>query len=335
MSKTPLYSIIVPIYKVEMYLRQCIDSLLKQDFDDYEIILVDDESPDNCPHICDEYARQYDNITVIHKKNGGLSDARNKGAEIAKGQYIIFVDSDDFWKDADVLSGVEKIINKYQPDIVVSDIIKYYTDSDKYDYPNLICDESYNGKSKLEMLDYLYFEQADLKISACQKFVRREYIRKFPFIKGMISEDIDWSLSLYPNIQSICVYDKPFYCYRQFRKGSITNTNAKKRVDTFFSIIDNWSTKIPSLPIGANEKEIYLGYLAYQLSVAMLVSTDIPTELKKSYYKKIKSYLYLFKHELNSKTKGVNLLINCFGVANTCRILKIFDTVRTKLHSHN
>ena len=91
-----LFSIIVPVYKVESYIKRCVQSLLNQTFHDVEIILVDDGSPDQCPMMCDEFAKEDARIKVIHKKNGGLSDARNVGIEAATGKYIIFVDSDDF-----------------------------------------------------------------------------------------------------------------------------------------------------------------------------------------------------------------------------------------------
>ena len=92
----PTISVIVPVYKVEPYLRRCVDSILDQTYSDFELILVDDGSPDNCPDICDDYARQDSRVKVIHKENGGLSDARNAGLRIAAGAYVSFVDSDDF-----------------------------------------------------------------------------------------------------------------------------------------------------------------------------------------------------------------------------------------------
>ena len=92
----PLISVIVPIYKVEKYLTICVDSLLRQSYGNLEIILVDDGSPDECPAICDQYQNKDNRIKVIHKKNGGLSDARNAGLDIAQGEYVAFVDSDDF-----------------------------------------------------------------------------------------------------------------------------------------------------------------------------------------------------------------------------------------------
>lgn len=321
MSNRILFSIVVPIYRVEKYLPQCVDSLLTQDFEDYEIILVDDGSPDGCPLMCDKYASQNSNIKVIHKPNGGLSDARNKGIEIASGEYITFVDSDDFWKNTDVLSGVAQIINQYQPDVVVSDIIKYYSDGDKFVFPDKICDSVYNSKSKLEVLKYLYFNHADLKMSACQKFVRREYLVSCLFIKGLLSEDIDWSLSLFPVIKSICVYSEPYYCYRQTREGSITNTASQRSFDSLMQIIDKWSDKIPLQDIPQEEKDIYLGYLAYQLSIAMPLVLSLAKDSQKNAFAQIEHNIKLFRYQLNFKTKKVKFLIKCLGVKMAAYLL--------------
>ena len=91
-----MISVIVPIYKVEKYLRRCVDSILNQSYTDFELLLIDDGSPDNCPQICDEYARRDDRVRVFHKPNGGLSDARNYGIDRMKGDYVSFIDSDDY-----------------------------------------------------------------------------------------------------------------------------------------------------------------------------------------------------------------------------------------------
>ena len=96
MNKKALISIIVPVYNVDKYLSKCIDSIISQTYNDIELILVDDGSPDNSPKICDEYARKDNRIIVIHKENGGVSSARNAGLDIAKGKYIGFVDPDDY-----------------------------------------------------------------------------------------------------------------------------------------------------------------------------------------------------------------------------------------------
>ncbi len=96
MSDNPLISVVIPVYKVEPYLRECVDSVISQTYKNLDIILVDDESPDSCPAICDEYAERDSRVRVIHRKNGGLSAARNSGIDIARGEYITFIDSDDY-----------------------------------------------------------------------------------------------------------------------------------------------------------------------------------------------------------------------------------------------
>ena len=100
------FSIIIPIYKVEVYLHQCVDSVLAQSYKNIEVILVDDGSPDSCPRICDEYAAKDERIKVIHKPNGGLSDARNSGLKIANGDYVIFLDSDDYYNNTQFLQDI-------------------------------------------------------------------------------------------------------------------------------------------------------------------------------------------------------------------------------------
>ena len=123
----PLFSIIIPVYNVEKYLNKCVDSVLNQTFTDFEVILVDDGSPDNCPAICDSYAEKDKRVRVIHKQNGGLICARKSGLEAARGDYIGFVDSDD-WIEENMYELFADMIKKYSPDMVLSD---FYFDSGK------------------------------------------------------------------------------------------------------------------------------------------------------------------------------------------------------------
>ena len=111
-----LVSIIVPVYKVEQYLSRCVDSILQQSYSNLEIILVDDGSPDSCGMICDEYQKKDSRVQVIHKSNGGLSDARNYGIEAAQGKYLAFVDSDD-WLDFDMIDILYRVLTSQGADI--------------------------------------------------------------------------------------------------------------------------------------------------------------------------------------------------------------------------
>jgi glycosyltransferase involved in cell wall biosynthesis len=112
-------SIIIPVYKVEKYLCKCIESVIQQNYANIEIILVDDGSPDKCPQICDEYAFRDDRIRVIHKTNGGLSDARNYGTRAAKGDYLMFLDSDDYWEGENCLQNIIESLNEAKPDVLL------------------------------------------------------------------------------------------------------------------------------------------------------------------------------------------------------------------------
>lgn len=332
-NSAPFFSIVIPVYNVEKYLADCVNSVIRQDFDDYEIILVDDGSSDSCPQICDSLGACHPQISVIHKPNGGPSDARNVGVKTAIGQYVTFIDSDDFWKDSDLLSRTHALIlRNHYPDLVASDFIKFYETSGRYLPPATLSDEALNGKSKLEMLKYLYFEQADLKISACQKFVKRSIASKYEFEKGILSEDIDWTLSILPNIQTLCFNSKPYYCYRQQREGSTTTSRSYKWLHSILYIIEKWAKAIPQLPIPPEERDIYLGYLAYQLSIVMTIYPDIDASYKKETLKKINALKHLFNGTLNFKTAKVRRLMRLAGTANTCRVLCLFVKARHLIH---
>ena len=114
---TAKVSVVVPIYKVEKYLDRCVQSIINQTYENLEIILVDDGSPDNCPDMCDEYAKADSRVTVVHKPNGGLPDARNAGLDVASGEFILFVDSDD-WIESQTVAELIEIIEKHNVDFV-------------------------------------------------------------------------------------------------------------------------------------------------------------------------------------------------------------------------
>ena len=117
--QTPFFSIIVPIYKVEKYIMQCVNSILEQTFSDYELILVDDGSPDSCPLICDQLKERNSKIKVIHKQNGGVSSARNLGLKHANGKYVCFVDSDDYYSRKDALQVIKNELDNSNADVLI------------------------------------------------------------------------------------------------------------------------------------------------------------------------------------------------------------------------
>ena len=229
--ENPLFSLIVPIYNVERYLEQCIESVLAQDYQNYELILVDDGSPDNSIDICTKYAKQYSNIVFIHKINGGLSDARNVGIKLARGEYLMFLDSDDYWEGTSILSDLQKIIVENNPDVIFNYMSSVYPDKIINHYMNR---EKLVGSFR-EDFKGLYQEGIYLGFT-WTKIVKREVILKNQlfFIKERYFEDIPWSFSLTKYIGTYAIYQNCFYMYRRERKGAISSAVTKKNQVSLF-----------------------------------------------------------------------------------------------------
>lgn len=213
-------SIIVPIYNVEPYLRRCIDSILAQTFTDFELILVDDGSPDNCPAICDEYAEKDPRIVVIHKQNGGLSDARNAGLDIARGDYIGFVDSDDYIHPT-MYETLYHTAIETKVDIVQCEYLRIYENESKtpLDLPrdrNIIIYES------SELLNNFFPDFAwRLMGYVWRRIYKRDAFACIRFPIGRYFEDTAITLSLLETCTSIAIIDTPLYYYF-IRQNSIT-----------------------------------------------------------------------------------------------------------------
>lgn len=176
-------SIIIPVYKVQDTLGRCLESILSQSFTDYELILVDDESPDECPILCDQYAQKNHRISVIHKKNGGLSDARNAGIEKAKGEYITFIDSDDAIEKETLILLMQEL--ETHPHI---DILEYPV-KERMGHPTQEKILSFEPKEYDNALAYWLGERAYNHTYACNKIYKRCLFENVRFPKGKKFED--------------------------------------------------------------------------------------------------------------------------------------------------
>ena len=235
-----LVSVIVPIYKVEKYLRKCIDSILEQTYRNLEIILVDDGSPDDCGRICDEYAEKDPRIKVIHKENGGLSDARNWGIEKAAGDYIAFVDSDD-WIKADMIEYLLHGISEYHADIAVCNL--YYVSQYKYTVKNYSEDKTYTAKDML-------FELFDDKIDnyAWNKLYKRELWSDVRYPVGKNFEDILTIYKVLEKAKNIVVLKEPKYYYL-LRDDSISGRrDFKNRLHIYQAVCDRYEDAVQRHP---------------------------------------------------------------------------------------
>lgn len=224
-------SVIVPVYNVEPYLRRCIDSIINQTYKNLEIILVDDGSPDNCGQICDEYANKDSRIIVIHQKNSGASVARNVGMDIASGEYISFVDSDDRIS-LDMYKDMINILECNDLDIVCC--------KDYRVVGSRIYNESGTGELKILGHDeILYKALLDYEIMPCNKVYRYNITRNVRFPEGRMFEDSATSYLFFDNAKKVGMLDKAYYYYYK-NPNSVTQTSfkAKARYDCVLAYIE-------------------------------------------------------------------------------------------------
>lgn len=217
MTSVPILSIIVPVYKVEAYLPRCIDSILAQTFRDFELILVDDGSPDNCPALCDVYAQKDERITVIHQKNGGLSAARNAGLDLAKGEYIGFVDSDDYIAP----EMYETLLRRVREDDAQLAICSYaYVDEAGNDLGRKSPITQAAVFDRVQAMDCLGGDRSWYYITAWNRIYKRELFESIRFPVGKLHEDEFIAHRLFWACERICMVPQVLYYYVQ-REGSI------------------------------------------------------------------------------------------------------------------
>lgn len=208
-------SVIVPVYKVEKYIQRCLESIINQTYRDLEIILIDDESPDNCGKICDEYAKKDNRIRVIHQKNGKQSGARNSGLDIATGDYVTFVDSDD-WIDEDMYRTIIEIAENKHADIVECGYRFYRPWKTENKYLCFDDTEKISEFTNTEALNMLYFGPqrfGGLTIMVWNKIYRAELLKNIRFLKGYIFEDVEFTPKAFFYANKIVKYEKTYYNY--------------------------------------------------------------------------------------------------------------------------
>jgi len=266
-----LFSIIIPVYNVQAYIRDCIESILKQKCRDYEIILVDDGSTDESGKLCDEYAYKYQKIQVIHQSNQGLSGARNTGIQNAKGKYLIYLDSDDMMAQ-NALSNLSKVIyEQNEPSIIISrrltyESIKNITTECRYYFDT-------TELSKLNIAHAYSAIQAlpDMWMGAWIFTTKRTYIleKKFYFYPSIFHEDEEWVPKIFLNADTIGYNNNCIYINRVDRVGSITSTlNIKREFDKLMIIellrdeftVNKYSIEICEV-VAERVRSIYFGVL--------------------------------------------------------------------------
>lgn len=314
-------SIVIPVYNVENYLKECVDSLINQEQSNLtEIILIDDGSKDTSGLICDEYSNKYDNVIVIHQQNSGQSKARNNGIKKSSGEYIMFVDSDDYLDDEKIISKILRIIELNSPDLIMYGFKKMYENSDKV-YEKKIISGNIDIKKLIEKNYY--------KGCPWDKIIKKKILidNNIFFPEGMLSEDIDFCANILKNINlnKIEIINENPYVYRQ-RTNSTTKTIKESHINDIYDIIMKYYEK------DAPKTNIINNFLAfeYAMTLGILNSNLKPKKMKKESIVKFYELKSILMYDYCKKVMFVNVVNKIIGIKNTSKLLGLFINLKEK-----
>lgn len=318
------FSIVVPIYKVEKYLRQCVESVLNQSFSNFELILVDDGSPDSCPQICDEYARKDWRVRVIHKENGGLPAARNSGIRIATGDYLMHLDGDDFW-DEKYLENVAPILEREPRHLYLGNSRFDYTEK-KVSKEVLFDVEGIKEKSYDEIIKLFFTGKNKIPTAAWHNIYSLSYLKE----KGLyLDENLSWSEdadNFYRCIFStkdIGFFDYTFYYYRRDNNGAMTKNPSTKHFLSNISVAKRWFYVVRELQMSPQMKKIILSrfansYIYLLKSISCLKDPDFDIVSKAVMNEK-----EMFEYVSGFLCKAIYFLTKMVGVKRTCQLIRM------------
>lgn len=313
----PKYSFIVPVYNVENYIEECLKSLLCQTYKDFEVIVVDDGATDRSYEKCATIAAKDHRVKIIRQRNEGLGEARNAGIRNSSGQYLIFVDGDDFWTSEEDLYKIDLAISSERSEVLCFNFVLFDNNTQtayKITGKNRkrIHKQSQNRRIIMMITSDLY------KLSACNKIVLASLIRdnEIYFNKGL-SEDIDWAARVLMCSKNISYLDEAVYAYRKNRTGSITDTVKRKYLYTYIEILDRISTYKEKY----NFNQVVIDYYNATIYRGVIVSY-IKSEKKDEFIRnKLIEYRFLIKY-----LTGFKMLIfkiaNLFSIDLFLKILK-------------
>ena len=309
LNNNPLISVVVPIYNVEKYLRRCVESIRCQTYSNLEIILVDDGSPDSCGKICDAYRNTDNRIKVIHKKNGGLSDARNVGIKIAQGEYITCIDSDDFISPF-FIDNLWTAIQESKCEIATSWFVDYYegddiTESKKLDINDV---QVLNKEEFYKKLLY----QDGVEISAWGKLYKAELFKGVEYPTGKLYEDIPTTYLLVEKVTKIAVIPNIDYFYFQ-RKTSIAQANfSLQKMDAINHMNDFRNFITVNYPL--LKKAAECRYFSVLCNILFQIQSPEFKQQQEELWNEIKKYRYsVLKNRYGRKKARVAALLSYGG----------------------
>lgn len=326
-----LISFIIPVYNAFPYLEHCVRSILQQSYRKIEVILIDDGSTDDSGSLCDRLAQEDARIRVLHQANQGLSATRNNGIKAAQGDYVVCVDSDDYWWANDDLAYLVSMVQSNPLLEVIGFNCRYY-----YSESSRVVDwQPYDAQLALESSMQKAFcllnASGTVPMSACMKLIKRETLLKhnlfFPI--GLIGEDIPWFVDLVEHIQSCCFVNRYVYVYRQNVSNSITQSHVDKRFEHLMYIIESEVEKVGKRNIASATKDSLYSFLAYELSILYSIVAD--TKDAENNRKRLGQYAWLLQYTTNPKVKKASYVHRLIGLRGMEWVLRIYNKMRERI----
>lgn len=323
----PTISVIVPVYNAEKYINECVSSIASQTYKDIEILLVDDGSKDNCPQICDNLAQGDKRISVFHKRNGGASEARNYGIQRAVGEYIIFVDADDFIIGE---KSLESLINNLESlgevDCLCFNCSYYHTDDNEFRQWNPFKKGMLKTIPKNKALIDLV-EIGSFPCSPCMKLLKRTFLidNALYFQPGITAEDIPWFIDVLDKADSIRFLDLYAYAYRTNVAGSVTNSgNDYKSFNNLRNVVRTEIEKINNRSFSNEAKDALFSFLAYEYSILLGRIKSLPKNIQGYEYENLEKDSWLLDYVIHPKVRKVNAFKKIFGLRITSTLLHYY-----------
>lgn len=319
-------SVIIPVYNVENYLRQCVDSILTQSFRDFELILVDNGSTDSSGSICDEYQKQDSRALVKHlMPNIMASGARNEGLKMASGDYVLFIDSDDYYC-TDKAFGLLKEKSSGEPDVILFKSKDYFESNGSFG----TCHYSFVMDTENKTVEQICSELIDrdgYSNSAWSKAIKRSVLidNDIWFTPGLSVEDNDWYYRVILYVKSMALLDEVIHVYRRRTSGSITSSGTIKNVTDCLDIIDKWMAIVDESKDNPNSNIIRLSlakqYCNYLIGYASFPNTP-------EIFNRFKKLSFLLNYSNNKRVRIFRLVKNVFGLKGLIFALKIVKKVK-------
>ncbi len=320
-------SIIVPVYNSEKYLECCVNSVLAQTYQNWELILIDDESTDSSPLICDIYSKNDPRIITVHKKNGGTSAARNTGLESVSGEYTMFMDNDDFWDDPDALSGIVKNLEESKADLLMFSTKQFFENKNEYKYPTQKCKRNrIVFTPKADGLNEI-ISKGQMHRAVWAKAISTKLIKdnKLFFPTGMRNEDTDFTAKLLLLAETLDWYDNVFYVYRKGTGQAQTDKRStKKEVLDLLQICTEHFNETNSIK-NTDFRKAFCNYLSFPYAVCVAQYHSLSKSDKEIYiYSNLKKMQILLTYDEDPAMKKIKLTYKIFGFKITSILLGIY-----------